>query len=179
MTVVRTMTADGLDALIEADTTRTWPRTARRFWRGCLSAQTKGAMTVATAYVDETVVGFGYLDRTSQNARFRAAGIPEIKDLHVAELYRRQGVATAIVAFLEDTARSGGSRRVGLGVGLNADYGSAQRLYARLGYIPDGCGVTWRNRPVRPRAFVRLNDDLLLWLVKDLEAKPPAEADFR
>lgn len=173
MAVVRTMTADGLDALIEADTTRTWPRTARRFWRGCLSAQTKGAMTVATAYVDETVVGFGYLDWNSQYERFRAAGIPEIKDLHVAEQYRRQGVATAIMAFLEDTARSGGCRRVGLGVGLNADYGSAQRLYARLGYVPDGCGVTWRNRAIRPWAFVRPNDDLLLWLVKDLEAKAP------
>lgn len=168
MTVVRTMTADGLDALIAADTTRTWPRTARRFWRGCLSAQTEGAMTVATAYVDETVVGFGYLDQVSQYARFRAAGIPEIKDLHVAVPYRRQGVATAIMGFLEDRAWSGGSRRVGLGVGLNSDYGSAQRLYARLGYVPDGHGATYRNRPARPRAFVRLNDDLLLWLVKDL-----------
>ena len=171
MTVVRTMPADGLDALIAADGTRTRRGSAQRFWRGCLAAQTEGAMTVATAYVDKAVVGFGYLDRTSQYARFRAAGIPEIKDLHVAEPYRRQGVATAIVAFLEDTARASGSHRIGLGVGLNADYGSAQRLYARLGYVPDGFGVTWRNRPLRWWTFVRPTDDLLLWLVKDLDAK--------
>lgn len=171
MTLVRAATFDGLDALIAADTTRSWRWASRRFWKACLSAQSQGMMAVATAHVGRELAGYGYLDWTSQYAPFRVEGIPEIKDLRVGERFRRQGVATAIVAFLEDTAAARGSRFVGMGVGLNADYGSAQRLYARLGYAPDGRGATYRHRPVRPRGFVRPNDDLLLWLVKDLEAK--------
>jgi len=30
---------------------------------------------------------------------------------------------------------------VGIGVGLYADYGTAQRMYARRGYVPDGHGL--------------------------------------
>jgi hypothetical protein len=34
--------------------------------------------------------------------------------------------------------------RVGLGVELCADYGPAQMLYIKKGYIPDGNGVTYK-----------------------------------
>ncbi len=33
---------------------------------------------------------------------------------------------------------------VGLGVGLYDSYGSAQRMYARRGYVPDGRGVMYK-----------------------------------
>lgn len=168
-TFVRAMDAADVGAVLEADGGREW-RVDRAFWTHCLAAQARQTMVLAVARLDADVAGYGYLDWNSQNAHFRQAGVPEIKDLRVGDRYRRRGVATAIIGFLEAAARRGGSRAVGLGVGLHPGYGSAQRLYARLGYVPDGRGVTYRNRPARIGASLRLNDDLLLWLVKNLEA---------
>jgi hypothetical protein len=51
-------------------------------------------------------------------------------------------------------------------VGLSADYGAAQRLYHKLGYEPDGNGVTYDRAPVTPGQKYPLDDDLALMLVK-------------
>jgi len=73
-----------------------------------------------------------------------------------------------LVVYLEGMARLEGYREIGLGVGLYRDYGSAQRLYAKLGYVPDGRGVTYRGFPVEPGHLYRAGDDLILWLKKRL-----------
>jgi hypothetical protein len=69
---------------------------------------------------------------------------------------------------LEDLARQRGCRQIGLGVGLYADYGAAQRLYLKLGYVLDGRGITYKYLPARGGETFRIDDDLLLWLVKSL-----------
>jgi hypothetical protein len=56
----------------------------------------------------------------------------------------------------------------GIGVGLNPGYNQAQRLYAKRGYIPDGRGVTYRDRYVEEGAPVVVDDDLVLHLTKRL-----------
>jgi hypothetical protein len=56
---------------------------------------------------------------------------------------------------------------VGLGVGLYADYGNAQRLYVLRGYIPDGRGLTHQNQPVKPGNDVFVDDDLVLYFTKE------------
>jgi GNAT superfamily N-acetyltransferase len=104
----------------------------------------------------------------SQYPLFSAVGIPEINDMVVAEGHRGQGIATAMIAAFEERVRSDGKSTIGIGVGLYADYGSAQRLYARLGYLPDGRGITWNNQPVAPNSSVRVDDELILWLTKHL-----------
>jgi len=53
-------------------------------------------------------------------------------------------------------------------VGLHPGYNAAQRLYARRGYIPDGLGVTYRDRYVREGEQVVFDDDLVLHLIKAL-----------
>jgi hypothetical protein len=60
------------------------------------------------------------------------------------------------------------STQVGLGVGLYADYGAAQRLYVRRGYVPDGRGIMYGNEPVEPGATVRIDDDATRMLVRSL-----------
>lgn len=40
------------------------------------------------------------------------------------------------------------SKIVCIGVGLHAGYGSAQRMYVKRGYIPDGSGVWYRDQIV-------------------------------
>jgi hypothetical protein len=55
---------------------------------------------------------------------------------------------------------------VGLGVGLYTDYGAAQRLYVRRGYVPDGRGLSSNNRPVKPGTYIRVDDSLVLMMTR-------------
>ncbi len=77
---------------------------------------------------------------------------------------------------LLDIAESKAATRqdtVGIGVGLYAGedggYGSAQRLYVKRGYIPDGKGVTYNYHPTTPGKSYFLDDDLVLWFTKTLK----------
>ena len=59
-----------------------------------------------------------------------------------------------------------------LGVGLHSGYGSAQRMYAQRGYIPDGSGVWYRDKPcIQYETVCTVDDDLILWLSKELREK--------
>jgi hypothetical protein len=53
-----------------------------------------------------------------------------------------------------ETAIAERSRVAGIGVGLDASYGAAQRLYARRGYVPDGRGLTSKSAHVPHGATV-------------------------
>lgn len=55
---------------------------------------------------------------------------------------------------------------VGIGFGLYDSYGTAQRLYVKRGYIPDGRGLMYDNQPVVPGSQVWVDDELTLFLVK-------------
>ena len=48
----------------------------------------------------------------------------------------------------------------------DVDYGAAQRIYARRGYLPDGRGIMDRNQPVEWGAVVRVDDDAALMLTR-------------
>lgn len=145
-------------------------------WRQRLADHVNGHRVVLLAVGRAGVLGYGSLLWTSQYPRFRDAAIPEIQDLVVAEQCRQRGIATRLIHALEERARAAGYTRIGLGVGLYSDYGSAQRLYVRLGYKLDGHGVTYHNAPVAGGSQVRLDDDLLLWMVKPLIEEQAARA---
>ncbi len=112
------------------------------------------------------IFGYGSLLLQSQYPYF--TDIPEIHDVWIYQEYRERGTGSQLIGWLEELAREKGYKEIGIGVGLYADYGSAQRLYIRLGYIPDGHGVTYQYQPVVPGEPYPLDDELLLWLKKDL-----------
>ena len=58
----------------------------------------------------------------------------------------------------------------GIGIGMSPDYGAAQRLYVRRGYVPEGKGLTSNGSPVRPGDEITVEDGLVLYLTK---AVPP------
>ena len=60
------------------------------------------------------------------------------------------------------------SRVAGIGVGMTADYGAAQRLYVRRGYVPDGRGLMTGGRPVAFGESVPVDDDLVLYFTREL-----------
>ena len=98
---------------------------------------------------------------------FRQNSIPEIQDLNVRPDYRRKGVGSAL---LEEAEKHIAQRadRAGIGFGLYADYGAAQRLYIKRGYIPDGRGAHYGTSPVFPGETYAIDDGLVLYLVKQL-----------
>ncbi len=128
-----------------------------------LAEQRAGVRDVLVATVDDTFVG--YVTVRWESAYFGA--IPEIQDFNVLPLYRRRGIGSGLM----DAAESRVAERsavVGIGVGLYADYGTAQRIYVRRGYIPDGRGLMYDNHPVPPGETVRNDDAANLMFTKSL-----------
>ena len=101
-------------------------------------------------------------------AGFRSRGIPLVHQIAVAGPFRRHGVATVLMDAAEQLVRDRGIATLGITVGLFDEYGPAQRLYGRRGYIPDGRGACRGQRPLSRGMQVTVGDDLIIWLTKDL-----------
>jgi GNAT superfamily N-acetyltransferase len=99
---------------------------------------------------------------------FRRFGMPEIQDLNTVPGARRQGIGARMVGWCEEQARQKGHADIGISVGLASSYGAAQRLYVRLGYVPDGAGACYDDAPVQPGARYAADDLFTLKLVKSL-----------
>lgn len=97
---------------------------------------------VWVAYCNNQFAGYVTLVWKSEYESFSSQNIPEIKDLNVLSDYRKLGIVTQLIKATEAEALRRGNAIMGIGVGLFSDYGSAQRLYFKLGYQPDGRGVT-------------------------------------
>lgn len=138
-----------------------------------LAEQDSGARMCFLSEVAHEIAGYVTLLWSSPYADFEARGIPQISDLNVLPAQRRRGVATALLDHVEATA-STRSPIVGLGVGLYRDYGDAQRLYVKRGYVPDGRGVMYDYQPVEPGESIRLDDDATLMFVRRLSSSSTA-----
>ena len=114
------------------------------------------------------VIGLVAILWESGYAGFRCRGIPLVHQVAVAGPFRRQGVATLLMDTAEQLARNRGIATLGITVGLFDEYGPAQRLYGRRGYIPDGRGACQGQRPLGKGMQVIMDDELIMWLTKDL-----------
>jgi GNAT superfamily N-acetyltransferase len=134
----------------------------------CLKENRLSKRITYVAFVNGDAAGLVNIVFNSDYPFFRENNIPEINDLLVHPKYRRQGIGSALLRKAEETAARS-YRYIGLGVGLYKDYGPAQRLYAKSGYIPDGNGIAYKNKEVRPGASVPVDDDLLIYMYKGLQ----------
>lgn len=135
-----------------------------------LKEQKNDQRCVWVAFKNNDFAGYVTLKWHSDYLPFREQNIPEISDLNVLPKFRKQGVATALLDRIEIEALKE-SPIVGIGVGLSSDYGDAQKLYIKCGYIPDGRGITHNYQPVHFGDTVHLDDDLVLWFRKCLYKK--------
>lgn len=119
------------------------------------------------AEYDGAVAGYINLYFTPACGPFAGQDMPEIVDFGVLEKYRNHGVGSALMDEAERLAAER-SDRVCLGVGLHCGYGSAQRMYAKRGYIPDGSGVWYGDNPADPYENYCVDDDLVLYFSKKL-----------
>ena len=143
-----------------------WGKPVSQYQR-YLAEQGAGARLCLVAMVDAGFAGYVTVNWQPVYAPLAAQKIPEIQDLNVIPCFRRQGIATCLMdrAEKEAVARS---KFVGIAVGLHPGYNAAQRLYIKRGYIPDGHGVTYRDRYVEEGAQVVLDDDFVLHLTKEI-----------
>lgn len=123
---------------------------------------------ILVAKQNEKFCGYVTLKWDSGYLYFNRQGIPEISDLNVLPNYRNQGLGSRLIEVCETMAREKKYKYIGLGVGMTADYGNAQRLYVKLGYVPDGNGLHYKNIPVSYGEEVMVDDDLVIYLIKKL-----------
>ena len=134
-----------------------------------LRDQSAGKCVSLTAVYKGLPAGYVNVYLTGLGGAFSGKGLPEIVDFGVLEKFRRKGIGS----FLMDVAEKIAGRyadTVWLGVGLHSGYGSAQRMYVKRGYIPDGSGVWYGNKPCAQYETGLVNDDnLALFLSKRIE----------
>lgn len=100
-----------------------------------------GFRAVFGAFIGTNPVGIATLKWESEYAPFRYQKLAELADLWVLPEHRRHGVGLALCQFVANLAQAHGFKGLGLGVQLSAEYGPAQRFYAKNGWLPDGAGV--------------------------------------
>lgn len=128
--------------------------------------QSDNIRSVIVAKENEKFCGYVTIKWKSDYASFAQQNIPEISDLNILPIYRKHGIGTALINACETMAKERGYTSIGLGVGMTADYGDAQRLYVRLGYIPDGQGLHYKCHSLKYGNQVTIDDDLVLFLTK-------------
>ncbi len=167
---IRELAPGDVPGIVAAFASLGWHKPASLYAR-YLDEQSAGTRDALIALVDGAFAGYVTVNWRSSYAPFRDAGIPEIQDFNVLPERRRNGIGSALL----DEAEKRIARRAkvaGIGVGLDPDYGAAQRLYVRRGYVPDGRGVTWRYETLRHGDRMRVDDDSALWLTRDLRRGP-------
>ena len=163
---IRDLRPDDVRPIVEGETAQGWQPHMEKYEMR-LRHQKEGKSVSLVAAYDGAVMGYINVYPDSKCGAFANQGYPEIVDFGVLEKYRRNGVGSKLMDIAEEIA-SGYARMVYLGVGMHSGYGSAQRMYIKRGYIPDGTGVWYGEKICEPYADCRNDDDLVLYLFKFL-----------
>lgn len=120
--------------------------------------------------------GSVYVYMAPHDGPFKDKGWPEIHDFSVLKKYQRKGIGNRLMDAAEKIAARYADT-VCLGVGVCDSYGSAQRMYIKRGYVPDGSGVWYQGKQcVQYETACTVDDDLILYLSKKLPALPSRKA---
>ena len=138
-----------------------------------LKDRAAGECAALTAVYQGHPAGYVYVYRTAHEGPFKGRGYPIIVDFNVLKKYQRNGIGGRLMDAAEQIAAQAADT-VCLGVGLCGSYGSAQRMYVRRGYIPDGSGVWYQDKQCKQYETVcTVDDDLVLFLSKKLPGVQP------
>jgi ribosomal protein S18 acetylase RimI-like enzyme len=166
--IIREMLESDPPILAAAFTAQGWNKPLSqylRYWRESLA----DARQVLLVEYSGQFAGYVCILWESEYPPFREAGIPEIVDFNVLIKFRRMKIGSALMEAAEQRI----ARRApvaGIGVCMHVDYGAAQVLYARRGYVPDGRGIYYRDHYPQHGEQVGNDDDLVLHLTKRVGA---------
>ncbi len=162
--LIREITLEDAERLEAAFLEQGWHKPAEQF-RRYYEEQQAGTRQVFVAETEGQPVGYVTLRPQATVGPFTDQKIPEIVDFNVLKKWQCRGIGSALLDAAESAAFSM-CDRVSLGVGLHSGYGSAQRMYVKRGYVPDGSGVWYQDQQLPEMAECRNDDDLILYLSK-------------
>ena len=164
--LIRDMMRSDAQIITDEEIAQGWNQTVEKYELR-LKDQAEGKSISLVAEYKGNVAGYINIYLNSKYGAFANQGYPEIVDFGVLVKYRKNGVGSKLMDVAEKVAAQY-SNIVYLGVGLHEGYGSAQRMYVKRGYIPDGTGV-WYGEEVCPQYSDCCNDDdLVLYFSKEL-----------
>jgi GNAT superfamily N-acetyltransferase len=164
--LIRPLQKDDVQPIARAFAELGWNKPASQY-EAYLAEQNSGQRLVLVAMSADQFAGYITICWKSHYPQFALYSIPEIVDFNVLPVYRRRGIGSQLMDAAEARVAEV-CGWVGLGVGMTVDYGAAQKMYARRGYIPDGQGLMYRHQPVQYGSPVFIDDDLCLYFTKKL-----------
>ncbi|MBR6873110.1 MAG: GNAT family N-acetyltransferase [Ruminococcus sp.] len=165
--VIRELRESDAEYFAKEEQAQGWNTTPDKFFMRLRDRQEKGNIPMVAEY-DGTPAGYINVYRDSCWGPFGGKGLPEIVDFGVLIKYRNRGIGSKLMDAAEKIA-SEYSDTVYLSVGLHNAYGSAQRMYVKRGYIPDGTGAWYKDKVCTPYDTIyTVDDDLVLYMSKKL-----------
>lgn len=164
--IIREMTEADCPVISSAFAAQGWDKPVSqylRYWQESVESKRVNLL----AKCDGQFSGYVTIVWESHYPPFRQAEIPEIVDFNVLLKFRRLHIGSAL---MDEAERRIALRSplAGLGVCLHVDYGAAQVLYAKRGYLPDGRGVFCHGHYPQYGEQVTIDDDLALYLTRQV-----------
>jgi GNAT superfamily N-acetyltransferase len=165
---IKNLSVECIATMVDAFNNSNWTLKHASLFEHYLQEQKHGERRIWLAYYGDDFAGYITLKWLSQYPYFKENEIPEIMDLNVLPRFRKLGFGSLL---LNSAEKEGVVRcnKIGIGVGLYGDYGAAQQLYIKRGYIPDGRGITYNYQAILPGERYPIDDDLILWFTKTLK----------
>ncbi len=163
---IRNMEHEDAQAITDAENEQGWHASVEKYEKRLKDQRLGKAVSLVAEYFGKPV-GYINIYPDHTGGAFGGKGYPEIIDFGVLEKYRNQGIGTVLMDIAEQIAATYADI-VYLGVGLHSGYGNAQRMYVKRGYIPDGSGVWYQDKICTPYEECINDDDLVIYLSKEL-----------
>ena len=164
--LIRTILPADAQIICDEEIAQGWNQTIDKYLMRIKDNSTGKSIALVAEY-QGNVAGYINIYPDSKWGAFANKGYPEIVDFGVLEKYRRNGIGAKLMDVAEEIAGKYADT-VYLGVGLNSGYGSAQRMYVKRGFVPDGSGVWYGEKVAVPYKEYCNDDDLILYLSKKL-----------
>ncbi|NLM06181.1 MAG: GNAT family N-acetyltransferase [Tissierellia bacterium] len=165
--LVREMEYEDVAKLVFEEVAQGWRnQTADKYLIRLADMRDKKSLALVALYKGDLS---GYINIYFEYERQGGLSYPSIVDFGTLIKYRNKGIGTRLMDVAEGIAFEI-SDRLYLHVGLYEDYGPAQRMYAKRGYLPDGHGLYYDGEIAIPYEVYPNNDDLSLKLYKEKNA---------
>lgn len=161
---IRSMRETDIENILNAFQSQGWGKSISMLQKYFDQDQTELRLMFVAEWNGE-IAGYTTLMKEAEHGPFVHNGVPYVCDFNVFIPYQRRGIGSRIMDCAEKAAFER-CESVCLGVGLHSGYGSAQRMYAKRGYIPDGSGVWYNNINLEECAPCANDDDLILYMSK-------------
>ncbi len=163
---IRALREADCEAIHQAFVAQGWKKPAAKYYK-YLDFQSKGVRDILVATIEEEFAGYLTINWISHYPPFKTQKIPEVVDFNVLKKFQRKGIGTALMDEAEARIKRV-SPYAGIGFGVPKDYGAAQILYIKRGYIPDGEGMLLDGKPLPYGTQVEISDGLVFYLLKRL-----------